>query len=84
MLIPADRLDFEQLLQDSYFLSAEECIMAAEFQNRYPNKCRWSSDGEFGSKFVTVIVTGDKDNQIHFEGYQVRHHRSFWIATFYS
>ncbi|XP_067951814.1 nuclear protein localization protein 4 homolog [Watersipora subatra] len=56
---------------DSYFLSAEECITAAEFQNRYPNPCRWSSDGIYGSKFVTVIVTGDKDNRIHFEGYQV-------------
>ncbi|XP_050407699.1 nuclear protein localization protein 4 homolog [Patella vulgata] len=58
---------------DSHFLSAEECIMAGHFQNRYPNPCptNLSSDGHFGSKFVTVIVTGDSNNQIHFEGYQV-------------
>ncbi|KAK3586114.1 hypothetical protein CHS0354_033236 [Potamilus streckersoni] len=56
---------------DSHFLSAEECIMAADFQNKYTNPCKLSSDGHFGSKFVTVIVTGDSSNQIHFEGYQV-------------
>ena len=59
------------MFQDSYFLSAEECINAAHLQNKYPNPCRWSSDGEYGSKFVTVVVTGDKENQIHFEAYQV-------------
>ena len=46
------------LFQDSHFLSAEECIMAAHFQNKYPNPCKYSKDGIFGSKFVTVIVTG--------------------------
>ncbi|KAK3797242.1 hypothetical protein RRG08_030467 [Elysia crispata] len=56
---------------DSHFLSAEECIMAADMQNNFPNPCRLSPDGHFGSKFVTVVVTGDHDNQIHFEGYQV-------------
>ncbi|KAK7111135.1 nuclear protein localization protein 4 homolog [Littorina saxatilis] len=56
---------------DSHFLSAEECIMAADFQNKYPNPCKLSPEGHFGSKFVTVIATGDNNNQIHFEGYQV-------------
>lgn len=56
---------------DSHFLSAEECIMAGYFQNIYKNACKLSSDGYFGSKFVTVVVTGDSSNQIHFEGYQV-------------
>ncbi|XP_064611087.1 nuclear protein localization protein 4 homolog [Liolophura sinensis] len=56
---------------DTHFLSAEECIMAGEFQNRFPNPCKLSSEGHFGSKFVTVVVTGDNTNQIHFEGYQV-------------
>ncbi|XP_015791716.1 nuclear protein localization protein 4 homolog [Tetranychus urticae] len=56
---------------DSYFLSAQECILAGHFQNVYPNACRLSTQGYFGSKFVTVCVTGDKDNQIHMEGYQV-------------
>ncbi|XP_053211290.1 nuclear protein localization protein 4 homolog [Panonychus citri] len=56
---------------DTYFLSAQECIHAGHFQNIYPNICRLSTSGYFGSKFVTVCVTGDKDNQIHMEGYQV-------------
>lgn len=56
---------------DNYFLTAQECIMAGYFQTIYPNICKLSTDGYFGSKFVTVIVTGDKDNQIHMEGYQV-------------
>ncbi|XP_075702083.1 nuclear protein localization protein 4 homolog [Rhinoderma darwinii] len=57
--------------KDSYFLSAEECITAGFFQNQHPNICRLSPDGDFGSKFVTVMATGGPDNQVHFEGYQV-------------
>ncbi|GAB1599941.1 nuclear protein localization protein 4 homolog [Argonauta hians] len=57
--------------QNSHYLSAEECIMAAEFQNASRNPCRYSAEGKFGSKFVTVVVTGDSKNQVHFEGYQV-------------
>ncbi|XP_017782702.1 PREDICTED: nuclear protein localization protein 4 homolog [Nicrophorus vespilloides] len=56
---------------DTYFLSAQECYMAAYYQNMYPNPCKHSSNGHFGSKFVTVCVTGDKTNQVHMEGYQV-------------
>ena len=56
---------------DSYFLSAEECITAATFQNQNLNPCRLASNGYYGSKFSTVIVSGDKNLQISFEGYQV-------------
>ncbi|XP_066137854.1 nuclear protein localization protein 4 homolog isoform X1 [Euwallacea fornicatus] len=56
---------------ESHFLSAQECIMAGYFQNQHPNPCRYASSGGFGSKFVTVCVTGDKTNQVHTEGYQV-------------
>jgi len=56
---------------NNYFLTAQECIMAGYFQTIYPNICKSSNDGYFGSKFVTVIITGDKENQIHMEGYQV-------------
>lgn len=44
--------------QDTYYLSAEECITAGHFQNQQPNICRLSPDGHFGSKFVTVVATG--------------------------
>jgi len=43
---------------NSHFLSAEECILAADLQSRHPNACYLSPDGHFGSKFVTVVVTG--------------------------
>lgn len=55
---------------DTHFLSAQEVVMAGHFQNAHPNPCRLSPDGYFGSKSVTVIVTG-KENQVHTEGYQV-------------
>ncbi|XP_046391549.1 nuclear protein localization protein 4 homolog [Ischnura elegans] len=56
---------------EGHFLSAEECIMAGTFQNKHPNPCRFSQNGYFGSKFVTVCVTGDASNQVHMEGYQI-------------
>lgn len=56
---------------ESHFLSAQECIMAGTIQNCFPNPCRMSPTGFFGSKAVTVCVTGNSDNQIHMEGYQV-------------
>ena len=56
---------------NSHFLSAQECIMAGHFQSLHPNPCQMASSGNFGSKFVTVCVTGNSQNQIHMEGYQV-------------
>ena len=56
---------------DSHFLSAQECIMAGHFQSQMSSACQQSSTGSFGSKFCTVLVTGDKDNSVHTEGYQV-------------
>ncbi|XP_052749600.1 nuclear protein localization protein 4 homolog isoform X2 [Galleria mellonella] len=56
---------------DTHFLSAQECIMAGHYQNLHPNACRHASSGYFGSKFVTVCITGDSKKQVHLEGYQV-------------
>ncbi len=56
---------------ETYFLTADECIMSGYFQNLYKNVCKYSSEKYFGSKFVTVVVTGDAENQIQFQGYQV-------------
>jgi nuclear protein localization family protein 4 len=56
---------------DSHFLSAQECIMAGFFQNKFPNVTKLSSSGKHGSKFVTVVVTGSADRSVHMEGYQV-------------
>ncbi|CAB4000892.1 nuclear localization 4 homolog [Paramuricea clavata] len=57
--------------RDTYYVSAEECIMAADFQNRHPSVCKLSPTNKFGSKFVTVIVTGHSEKQISFDGWQV-------------
>lgn len=43
---------------DTHFLSAQEVLMAAHFQNRHPHACRHAAAGHYGSKFVTVCVTG--------------------------
>ncbi|KAM7361260.1 nuclear protein localization 4 isoform 2-T2 [Cochliomyia hominivorax] len=56
---------------ETHFLTAQECIMAGELQNRHPNPCKYASNGVFGSKFVTVCVTGDKTKHVHMEGYAV-------------
>merc|ERR1719309_915273 len=56
---------------DTHFLSAEEIITAASYQLQFPNKTGMASEGSFGSKFVTVCVSGDAENNIHLDGYQV-------------
>lgn len=43
---------------DSHFLTAQECILAGHLQNQHPNVSKYASSGVFGSKFVTVCVTG--------------------------
>jgi len=57
--------------KDTHFLSAQETIMAADYQNNFPNPCKDSPVGKFGSKFVTVVVSGDEDQHIHYDGWQV-------------
>lgn len=42
----------------TFFLSSDECIMAGYFQNMHKNYTKFSANGHFGSKFVTVVVTG--------------------------
>lgn len=47
---------------DTHFLTAQECILAGHLQNQHPNVSKYSSNGVFGSKFVTICVTGKNDN----------------------
>lgn len=44
---------------ETHFLTSQECIMAGHLQNQHPNFSKYSSNGTFGSKFVTVCVTGE-------------------------
>lgn len=43
---------------ETHFLTAQECILAGQLQNQHPNVSKYSSNGFFGSKFVTICVTG--------------------------
>ncbi|KAI8906704.1 NPL4 family-domain-containing protein [Gorgonomyces haynaldii] len=56
---------------DSYFLSSQECIMAAQMQQMYPVPSKYSSTGQFGSRFVTCVISGNTENQIDIMSYQV-------------
>jgi len=57
--------------KDTHYVTAEECIIAGKLQDAHPNPCRLALSGNYGSKFVTVIVTGKDDGTIDFRGYQV-------------
>ena len=56
---------------DTHFVTAEEAIIAGRLQARHPNPCRLAPSGYFGSKFVTVVVTGKDNGEIDFRGYQI-------------
>jgi len=56
---------------DSHFLSAQEIITAGHYQNQRSNPCKQTEEGYFGSKFVTVCVTGNKEQEVSMEGYMV-------------
>lgn len=57
--------------KDTYFLRSNEAIIAAHLQNKYPSACKDCNDGVFGSKFVTVVVTGNDKNELDYVAYQV-------------
>ncbi|KOB73058.1 Uncharacterized protein OBRU01_11317 [Operophtera brumata] len=52
---------------DTHFLSAQECIMAGNFQNLHPNACRHATSGYFGSKFVTFVTVYVSGEFINFQ-----------------
>ncbi|XP_063934715.1 nuclear protein localization protein 4 homolog [Zophobas morio] len=57
--------------KDTFFLSSFECILAAEFQNKYRSPCKLAEEGYYGSKFVTVVVSGNQEGQVGLEAYQI-------------
>jgi len=55
----------------TFFLSSTEILFMAEQQKAHPNPCYRSKTGEFGSKFVTVVLSGDEAHNVGVFAYQV-------------
>jgi nuclear protein localization family protein 4 len=56
---------------NSFFLSSLEVLFSAQLQRQYPTPSRFSINGQFSSRFVTCVVSGDIEGQISVEAYQV-------------
>lgn len=58
---------------DSYFMSSAECIFSAQMQTLHPVVSKYATKGEFGSRYVTCIVTGNEKGKIDVQAYMVSH-----------
>ena len=56
---------------ESFFISSAECVFIANKQLEHPFRTAKSTGGQFGSRFVSVVVTGDKEGNIGLNTYQV-------------
>ena len=43
----------------------------AKMQNKYPSSCKQTISGKCGSKFTSVVVTGNDFGEVEVQAYQV-------------
>ncbi|KAG8807298.1 nuclear protein localization protein 4, partial [Serendipita sp. 399] len=55
----------------SYFMSGLEAQFAAKMQAEHPIHTKSSRTGQYGSRFVTVIVTGTEEGSVDVKAFQV-------------
>ncbi|KAG8770796.1 nuclear protein localization protein 4, partial [Serendipita sp. 398] len=55
----------------SFFMSGLEATFAAKMQAEHPTSTKSSRTGQYGSRFVTVIVTGTEEGSIDMQSFQV-------------
>ncbi|KAJ3034019.1 nuclear protein localization protein 4, partial [Rhizophlyctis rosea] len=56
---------------ESFFISSAEVVFSAKQQLEHPTASKYSPTGKFGSRFVTVVLSGDENGDIHPLVYQV-------------
>ncbi|KAJ3071412.1 nuclear protein localization protein 4 [Podochytrium sp. JEL0797] len=56
---------------DSYFLTSAECLFSAHLQSQHPVSLPYSSSGRYGSRFVTVVVSGNLEGDIETSCFQI-------------
>jgi nuclear protein localization family protein 4 len=57
--------------ENSYFLSSAEIAFLSLMQQQYRVPMRYSNTEEYGSRFVTMTITGNTEGEIDLFGYQV-------------
>eukprot|EP00124_Ichthyophonus_hoferi_P003546 Ihof_evm7s312 gene=Ihof_evmTU7s312 len=57
--------------KDTYFLTSYEVLLAAELQISHPNPTKLAANGRFGSKYVTIAISGTSTNEVGISAYQV-------------
>jgi nuclear protein localization family protein 4 len=55
----------------TFFISSLEAVFIAQMQLERPSTCKYSRSGTFGSKFVTVVITGDELGKVGLTEFQV-------------